>query len=181
MIPSSVPSNVPSSYSFPPVIDIDIAEWLRTMPSSSPSGEDDDSLSKFHGHKIKATYTFPYTFVNEEFTEEQLKQLENVLQLFLNQEWPEDDVRGTLIIDVHAVPNGVDDTSRMRRLRRRAQDVITFSSLDLVITGFTRSENTDTYDFVGIISTIFKENKIDLWNDLNAIDLPFIVPVVSND
>ncbi len=101
----------------------------------------------------KPTYTFPYAFVDGELTGDQFKDLESAIQVFLNLEWSGFDSRGTLIVDVHAVPKGVNE---MSRLRRRVKSTTTSNALDLEITAVVPRRGDQPYDLLGIIAIFLK-------------------------
>ena len=138
----------------------------------SDSNADNDLLES-------ATYTFPYAFVDGELTGEQIKDFESAIQEFLNLEWSRYDSRGTLVIEVHAVPKGVNETTR---LRRRVQSTSTANNpLDLEITAVVPRRGDQPYDLLGIVATIFDERKQSLRHSLEVIGIPIVLTVSGNN
>jgi hypothetical protein len=115
---------------------------------------------------VQTFYELTFISVEGELSPFQLTVFEDEVRDFLNIQWPYDDVRGTVIINVDVVSQEVNSIRRGRmRQRRHLQESIT---LDLDITGVVAPNADAPYDFLGTITSIFEQDILVLRNSLAA-------------
>lgn len=115
---------------------------------------------------MQTFYELTFVSVEGELSPFQLSVLEDEVRDFLNIQWPYDDVRGTVVINVDVLSQEVNSTRRRRRaLRRQLQESIT---LDMEITGVVAPNADSPYDFLGTITSIFEQDSLVLRNSLAA-------------